>query len=372
MSSIEAKGVLNSTELEKALVAKPDMSDSFTALMESILARRKEAVDTKLEDISKFKDGLDKIEEKNKAENLTTLYNNYSAVVKRDFQRAVFILDNLAKLCEDIADITPSSIVKDKDSINPGVLFKKKGRFFSGSEGTLTNAGKAFKEKVLDALKQHDFIRRELTEMRLSRVERINLRKTTQASITTIGKDPMFDAIINSREQLAREEDKFMKRFLKDLKLSQAVAITNQFADSKFKHTESQSQLLLNISKMISEAGTAVTAKMIAERDFLAATTGSKADGALVKQAIRIYNALRTYESKVYGTLHSQPQLDTSRLPALFAAYNARSDAIVPPEYIASKAEQKVFQTTVVSGTKDTREARMLAELTAPSLPPAP
>ena len=89
MSSIDAKGVLNSTELEKALVAKPDMSDNFTALMESILARRKEAAKTKIEDINKFKEGLDKIEENNKAQNLTTLYNNYSAVVKRDFQRAV-------------------------------------------------------------------------------------------------------------------------------------------------------------------------------------------------------------------------------------------------------------------------------------------
>ena len=357
MSSADAMSLLNDSELEKLLVATPDMSDSFTALMESIIARRKAATDVKIEDITKFREGLATADASKKQEDLNNLYNNYSAVIKRDFGRGVRLLVRLRRAVEGIAKAAPSSLISAKDKLNEDVLF---------TDVKTTEAGKAFKEAIIDATNEIDFVIAELGEIRLGRAERVNLRKSTRDSISArAGRSAIEQQIIDARKAVADKEDAFMKNFVSGVTgISGRVKVRNLLLNANYKKGKNQSELLSLVSQLISTVGIAITARMVAERDFLRAQ-GMNIDGMLTSEARLTYLALKTYESKVYGNLHNYPQINIKKLSYLFTAYKDRAESITPPLYVADKVAQKAFTETVTRGDKASREEVMRAELTA-------
>ena len=357
MSSADAMSLLNDAELEKLLVATPDMSDSFTALMESIIARRKDATEVKIEDIKKFREGLATTDAGKKQEDLTNLYNNYSAVIKRDFGRGVRLLVRLRRAVEGIAKAAPSSLILDKDTLNEKVLF---------TDVKATAAGKAFKEAIIDATNEIDFVIAELDEIRLSRAERVNLRESTRDSISAIaGRSAIEQQIIDAREAVAVKEDAFMKNFVDDTTgISDRAKVRNLLRNANYKKGNNQSELLSLVSQLISTVGMAITARMVAERDFLR-SQGMNIDGMLTSEARLTYLALKSYESKVYGNLHTYPQINIKKLPYLFTAYKERAESITPPLYVADRAARKAFTETATRGDIASRAEVMEAELTA-------
>ena len=66
MSSDAALGLLNDPQLKRLLTATPGMHDSFTALMESVIARREKAGEKSKEDLTKLQKGIDDTQQEEK------------------------------------------------------------------------------------------------------------------------------------------------------------------------------------------------------------------------------------------------------------------------------------------------------------------
>ena len=91
--------------------------------MDSIIARRADAEKLNLENIATLQEQAKKSERDDKYKNLKTLYDNYDAVVKRDYLKMIASLGNLATACDNIAKGTPSGVISDPKTINKAVLF---------------------------------------------------------------------------------------------------------------------------------------------------------------------------------------------------------------------------------------------------------
>ena len=112
--------------------------------------------------------------------------------------------------------------------------------------------------------------------------------------------------------------------------------------------------------------GENVAKAMVYERDFFR-SKNMTATGITTQHALKVFNALKSYESKVFGTLHFNPMPNAARMAMQFTAYKNRADAVIGSgDYAASKAiEQKFKQEEKRGDPADTanREFVMKEEL---------
>ena len=102
MSSVDALKVLEDPSLNDALLKQPSVADSFTGsngLYNRKKSRRRENKPRKYCYASR---ASKKSEREDKYKNLKTLYDNYDAVVKRDYLKMIAALGNLATACHNI------------------------------------------------------------------------------------------------------------------------------------------------------------------------------------------------------------------------------------------------------------------------------
>ena len=83
---------------------------------------------------------------------------------------------------------------------------------------------------------------------------------------------------------------------------------------------------------------------MVYERDFFR-SQNMTATGITTKHALKVFNAIRSFESKVFGTLHYHPMPNVARMSMQFTAYKNRADAVIGSgEYAANKATEQKFK----------------------------
>ena len=351
MSSIEALRLLNDTELNASLTGAPGMSDSFTALIDSIVKRREGAVATKLEDITNLKAGIDQDATQAKLDNLNTLYDNYSTVVKRDLKKIMNIYLNLVKVIEDTVRATPSGIVNTTTTVNQRVIFKaarpiRGGITIPWGPKELTPEMNALKEKAKDLCEASIDANAELSNLQVDRTERESLRTSTRDGMSPVPRPVHEEMIIDTREELAKKEDKFLEELL-----IRKFSTTNWYAYlvvdfENLEHTVNDGrELWLIISGVIASIGFAMSAVARAEVNF---NLIPNLDPPTLRGARQILNLLRDYESKVFNTLHKHQQVEDSKLSEAFHAYLTRAKAVrgIVGQYAADAAiTQYLLQT---------------------------
>ena len=378
MSSAAALTLLGDKDLEDALRDTPGMHDSFSALMDSIIVRRKDAKTTRLVNLKSLRDGLDTATQDHKYESLVNLYDNYSTVVKRDYLRVNKTYMGLVKEAEKLVKAAPSGLVKDKDSANAKNIFKaaKPGWIRAVAEPkTLTKAMEAFKTAAEAFGKEVLAATRDFDELKLDRVERVSQRDTVRDGLFAPGHgDAVATGIIGSREELAKQEDKFLEDLL-DIAAMDTASLTTEVGrmNSGFNSLEHNvnegRELWPQISNLFDHVGTGIFNAAVMERDFLNANKppGQKpVTGILMKGCRDLINLLQKYESKAFGDSHENPTVSDLNMGAAFEAYGNRALAVIGGgEFHANKSENATFRQEI-TGTVDTRQGRLKAQLEAP------
>ena len=366
MSSVDALKLLQDPSLDAALLKRPSVADSFTALMDSIIARRADAEKLNLENIATLAEQAKKSEREDKYKNLKTLYDNYDAVVKRDYLKMITALGKLATACDNIAKGTPSGVILDPKKINKAALFVAAIPAPAGIPGFVPPPADlltAQARTLRDAVKVNlDFIRDVtaiVAEIKVYRLERISLKDTTKdAYHPSTATDPAADEIIRQREELCKLQDKFLKNMadnFQDLDMTLMSEIEAELETGNFNNNEDIKTLFPKISKLMASIGENAAKAMVYERDFFR-SRNMNAAGTTTKHALKVFKAIKSYESKVFGTLHYHPMPNFARLAMQFTAYKNRADAVIGSgDYAASKAiEQKFKQEEKLGDPTDT------------------
>ena len=355
MSSVDALKLLQDPSLDAALLKRPSMTQSFTALMDSIIARRADADKLNLEKIDTLKEQAKKSARDDKYKNLKTLYDNYDAVVKRDYLKMISALGNLATACDNIAKGTPSGVISDPTTMNKAALFVAAipappgiPGFVAPAPDVLTAQARTLKDAVKVNL---DFIRNitaTVAEIKVYRLERESLRDTTRDAYRgTPGTDPAADEIIRQREELCKLQDNFLKNMadnFQDLDMTLIGEIETELEPGNFNNTQDIKTLFPKISKLMASIGENAAKAMVYERDFFR-SKNMTATGITTKHALKVFNAIRSFESKVFGTLHFNPMPNSARMAMQFTAYKNRADAVIGSgEYAANKATEQKFK----------------------------
>ena len=384
MSSDAALGLLNDPQLKRLLTATPGMHDSFTALMESVIARREKAGEKSREDLVELRKGIDDTEVEENYTKLETVYTNHSAKVKRLFARVVYLNQKLAKSVSKVSQVAPSNLVKDEDNPNPRnifvaasklgggpTIFGKRILAESGDPKKLTTGMKAFKEATLELCEDLLEVEAELGNIEAERTAAEGQRTTLRDAIHTTlgGADPRAQAIINAREGLARLEEKFLADIVGVMPETSEVPNIRTKLEQLQHEIYSGIDLWPRISNLIAHVGYRMFQLAVFERDFLnqqKAPGEGTAEGILLKDTRKLFNDLKTFESKVFGNIHEHISPSDTNLGATFTAYGNRQNAIVGAgKYAATKAMNATFKvdsTAIALG----RDARIKAELEAP------
>jgi hypothetical protein len=381
MSSDAALGLLNDPQLKRLLTATPGMHDSFTALMESVIARREKAGEKSKEDLTKLQKGIDDTQQEEKYTKLETIYTNHSAKVKRLFARVVYLNQKLAKSVSKVSQTAPSNLVKDEDNPNPRNIFvaasKLEAGLFgktlavSGDPKKLTTAMKAFKEATLELCEDLLEVEAELGNIEAERAAAEGQRTTLRDAIHTAlgGADPRAQAIIGARESLAKLEEKFLADIVGVMPETRDVPNIRTDLDQLEHKIYFGKDLSPRISNLIAQVGYRMFQLAVLERDFLneqKAPGEGTAEGILLKDTRKLFNDLKTFESKVFGNIHDHINPSDTNLGATFTAYGNRANAIIGADkYAATKTMNATFKndsTALASG----RDARIKAELEAP------
>ena len=83
---------------------------------------------------------------------------------------------------------------------------------------------------------------------------------------------------------------------------------------------------------------------MVYERDFFR-SRDMTATGITTQHALKVFKALKSYESKVFGTLHFNPMPNVARMAMQFTAYKNRAEAVIGSgNYAADKAIEQKFK----------------------------
>lgn len=384
MSSDAALELLNDAQLKRLLTATPGMHDSFTALMESVIARREKAGEKSREDLVELRKGIDDTKNEENYTKLETIYTNHSAKVKRNFARVVYLNQKLAKSVSKVSQVAPSNLVKDEDNPNPRnifvaasklgggpTVFGKRILAESGDPKKLTTAMKAFKEATLELCEDLLEVEAELGNIEAERTAAATARTTLRDAITgslPVG-DPRAQAIIDAREGLAKLEEKFLQEIVSVIPETSEVPNIRTKLEQLQHEMYSGKDLSPRISKLIAQVGVRMFELTVFERDFLnqqKAPGEGTAKGILLKDTRKLFNDLKTFESKVFGNIHDQINPSDTNLQAAFQAYINRADAIIGADkYAATKVINATFKTdstAVATG----RDERIKAELEAP------
>ena len=323
--------------------------------MDSIIARRADAEKLNLENIATLQEQAKKSERDDKYKNLKTLYDNYDAVVKRDYLKMIASLGNLATACDNIAKGTPSGVISDPKTINKAVLFAAAIPVAPGIVGFIPPAPDVLTAQartLKDAVKVNlDFIRdvtATVAEIKLYRLERVNLKDTTRdAYHPSTATDPAADEIIRQREELCKLQDKFLENMadnFQDLDMTLMGEIETELESGNFNNNEDIKTLFPKISKLMASIGENAAKAMVYERDFFR-SKNMTATGVTTQHALKVFNALKSYESKVFGTLHFNPMPNVARMAMQFTAYKNRADTVIGSgDYAASKAIEQKFK----------------------------
>tara|TARA_B100000131_G_scaffold65235_1_gene61652 strand:+ start:1344 stop:2501 length:1158 start_codon:yes stop_codon:yes gene_type:complete len=384
MSSDAALGLLNDPQLKRLLTATPGMHDSFTALMESVIARREKAGEKAEEDLTKLKKGIDDTEQEEKYTKLETVYVNHSAKVKRLFARVVYLNQKLAKSVSKVSQVAPSNLVKDEDNPNPRNIFvaasKLEGgpKIFgkrilaeSGDKKKLTTAMKAFKEATLELCEDLLEVETELGNIEAERVAAEGERATLVAAITGSlpAGDPRVKAIVDARESLAKLEEEFLKDIVGVMPVTTDVPNVRTQLERLEHKVYSGKDLWPRIGNLIAQVGYRMFELAVFERDFLneqKAPGEGTAGGILLKDTRKLLNDLKTYESKVFGNIHDHVTPSDTNLGNAFTSYATRQTAIIgASKYAATKVINATFKndSAPLAGA---RAERIRSELTAP------
>tara|TARA_B100000575_G_scaffold70484_1_gene54748 strand:+ start:7731 stop:8855 length:1125 start_codon:yes stop_codon:yes gene_type:complete len=372
MSSVDALKLLQDPSLDAALLKRPSVADSFTALMDSIIARRADAEKLNLEKISTLQEQAKKSARDDKYKNLKTLYDNYDAVVKRDYMKMIAALGNLATACDNIAKGTPSGVILDPKKINKAVLFVAAlGPVPIGIPPAPADLLTSQAATLRDAVKVNlDFIKKVtsiVAEVKVYRLERINLKNTTKNAYHPPGTtDPAADEIIRQREELCKLQDKFLENMadnFQSLDMTLMGEIEIELEAGKFNNKEDIKTLFPKISKLMATIGENAAKAMVYERDFFR-SRNMTATGVTTQHALKVFKALKSYESKVFGTLHYHPMPNFARLAMQFTAYKSRADAVIGSgDYAANKTIEHNFKILEKMGDSAARKFVMKEEL---------
>ena len=323
--------------------------------MDSIIARRADAEKINLENIATLAEQAKKSEREDKYKNLKTLYDNYDAVVKRDYLKMIAALGNLATACHNIAKGTPSGVILDPKTINKAVLFVAAIPVAPGIAGfvpappdLLTAQARILRDAVKVNL---DFIRDVtaiVAEIKVYRLERISLKDTTRdAYHPSTATDPAADEIIRQREELCKLQDKFLENMadnFQDLDMTLMSEIEAELETGNFNNKEDIKTLFPKISKLMAAIGENAAKAMVYERDFFR-SRDMTATGITTQHALKVFKALKSYESKVFGTLHFNPMPNVARMAMQFTAYKNRAEAVIGSgNYAADKAIEQKFK----------------------------
>ena len=139
------------------------------------------------------------------------------------------------------------------------------------------------------------------------------------------------DEIIRQREELCKLQDKFLENMadnFQDLDMTLMSEIEAELETGNFNNKEDIKTLFPKISKLMAAIGENAAKAMVYERDFFR-SRDMTATGITTQHALKVFKALKSYESKVFGTLHFNPMPNVARMAMQFTAYKNRAEAVI-------------------------------------------
>lgn len=366
MSSADAMNLLNDADLEKSLGPAVGVADNFQALLESIVAKRTASTDIKIASIKDMTTAKDSLNSEAPYDNLTTLFDNYSTIVKRDYTRLVADMMKVSNSLKALVNAAPNGWIIDPATLNDKIVWNN----------TLLPVRKQFAFSAYENKVQQSawLVNATLNSFNDVELNRSSRKAALGANIFRIEGGAGYDSIrgdpiITLREALQDKEDNYIEQVLTagitgltDAKalLDAAVGEMSAPANPPIHH-----HFNLHISLAMSKyLGPLMLKLAVLEHDMLKGT-GATGQGPLMSETIRIFNALKGFESKVFGTNHTQASLDIRRLDKIFEAYAVRIAAVVAtaPNLVADTAAKNAFKLAVSSSGKSATTVE--SELTA-------
>ena len=335
MSSVDAMNLLNDADLEKSLGPAVGVADNFQALLESIVAKRTSSTELKIASIADMKTAKDSLNSEAPYDNLTTLFDNYSTMIKRDYAKLATDMINVSKALKVVVQSTPQGWITDPTKatgLTNHVWFTP---MLGGIVAPKTHKFMVYENKVQQLAWVVNATLNSFTDVELNRTER---KTVGSAAIGAIIAGAGYDAargapIVDLRNALIKKEDEYIEQVLTHgiAGLTGAKALLNTAVSEMYAPANPivHHAFNLHISSAISKfLGPAMLKIGILESDMLKGT-GVSGQTPLMSETISVFNNLKYFESRVFGTHHTQVRLVTRRLDRIFEAYAARIDAVV-------------------------------------------
>ncbi len=356
--------ILNDATHRKAMETQAT-TPSFTALLESIVARRAETEFAASESKKDLDAELAKIKGIEPTEQLKNIFYNASESVKANYRKRIADFESFVESAKTLANTLPTNVVADKTTIRESAFFKTRLDFLNKIKGTKISATaddktKEFKaaiiaakamskeyKRFIDSLTYNELV---MTDLKASIVTKVGFSKGGTPAPGSLydsnQTDTNFVALYDNLENLNSLEMDAVDKLIVST-VPTGTTFQGQHQQLENGDPAALGQLYLQYTAYILKLcliAEDVYKGAIAERDMMAAT-GASGEGKLMTALKELYRVVQTIEGALWSTkAFYQPPVDRM-LDEQFKATRIRAQTVATgSEYLPTTSDNETYK----------------------------
>ena len=379
MSSSDFRDAILTDAAHRKAMETQATTPSFTALLESIVARRAEMETAASESKKDLDAELAKIKPIESTEQLKNIFYNASEAIKANYRKRIADFESFVESAKTLANTLPTNVVADKTTLRESAFFKTRLDFLKKIPGTKLSATadektKQLKAAIIAAEALSDEYERFIDSLTYNKLVIRDLKASIETKVGfSKGGTPVAGSLYDSNQT----DTNFVALYdnlenLNSLEINAVdkldVPSTTNSSTFQGQHQQLENGDPTDLTKIFLQY-TAYIIKLsmiakdvyngaVAERDMMAAT-GASGEGKLMTALKELYRVIQTIEGAIWSTnAYLAPPVDRM-LDEQFEATKIRAQTVASSsEYFPKAGDEEIYK----SATDPERNATVIGE----------